>query len=622
MSKTRFFALLFLVGPVLSVRAAESADSPVVAPELVVTGKRLRGDHHSARVYTEGELARESGRSIGEILREEAGVDYLAGTGGNSNLLIRGSSGSETLVLIDGVKANDPSATNRYFDWSRIDAAEIERVEILKGPQAVSYGSDAIGGVVLITTKHGGARPGARASTASIEAGSRSFVRARGSLATALGSVAGGDHELSLHALGKGVFNGESSALSANGIPAEGDDSREASAGIALRSRWGRDTRSSVVADLRAAREEIDGGAYDDDPNSVARNREIRAAATVDGKFPGGNEWGIVASHLDFRRAYSVPSDVVLNGANSRAEAHLHSGADSLVEWTGGFEATRESLHLDSLLSPAGLTRDQDETYALFAESSVPLDSSRRLAIDFGSRFSHFTSYGNQWSEQGGLNVRPSDALEFDAGVSTGFKAPSLYSLYEPESGNAGLKPEESVQAEAGVTVHPDRAWLVSVRGFATRTRNRFGYDPNPPYRSLNVARATVQGIEFGSEGRIARGLRVAPSLTYLSTRDEATGLALSDVPKWKGALKIAYDLSRAHSFTLSLLAKSSRGTSAGNARVAGFYRVDFTTRHRLSRGFTLTTRFENVLDRDYQEVRGYQTPGLSAYLGLEFASL
>jgi vitamin B12 transporter len=623
-----FALFLFLFS--VSALAREAAPAFVTAPEIVAEGKRLRGDHRSARVFTESELAREGGRTIGEVLREEAGVDYLSGTGGNSNLLIRGSSGSQTLVLIDGVKANDPSASNRYFDWSRIDASAIERVEILKGPQAVSYGSDAIGGVVLITTKHADAGPGGVAATASVEGGSEEFVRARGSLAKGLGQAFGGEHELSVQALGKGVFAGGSAAASRTGEPVEGDHSQEASAGIALKSRWGRVTHSTFLADIRAAQEDIDAGAYDDDPNSVARNREIRSSATIEGRFDGGTEWGFVASYLDFRRAYSdfpdaahptSSNDTILTGTNARGEFHLRSEADSAIEWTTGIEATRETLHIDSLLFPTVLKRDDDETYALFAETSVPLDTARRFAIDFGGRYSHFTSYGNQWNEKGGLNYKPTERVELDAGISTGFKAPSLYSLYDPTYGNPNLQPEESVQAEAGVILRPTTAVLLSLRGFDSRIRNRFGYDPST-LKSLNIARAKIRGVEFESENRVSSSLRISPSLTYLSTEDESTGNSLPDVPDWKGALKFALDITNAHSVTLSLVAKSSRGTSVGNTRVAGFYRADLTTRHRLGRAWTLTARFENLLDKDYEEVRGYRTPGLEGFVGLEFVSL
>jgi len=253
---TLFFTLLFFT----LIPNSNAAPAPTaVLGEIVSDGKRLRADRRGVVILAEEDLAREAGRTVGELLRESAGVDFISGTGGNSNLLIRGSSGSQVLVLIDGVKANDPSASNRYFDWSRIDVSQIERVEVLKGPQAVSYGSDAIGGVVLIRTKRGQG-----GLTASVEGGSEAFLRSRVSYGMNLDRV----HALRLFALGKGVFAGGSSALGATpSTVVEGDNSHEGSIGAELDSRFSESFSSKLSADLRAANEDIDAGAFSDDPN-------------------------------------------------------------------------------------------------------------------------------------------------------------------------------------------------------------------------------------------------------------------------------------------------------------------------------------------------------------------
>jgi vitamin B12 transporter len=603
------------------------AFEPIVAPEIVVVGKRLHGDHRSARIFTESDLQRESGRTLGEVLREAAGVDYTSGIGGNSNVLIRGSTGSQTLVIIDGVKVNDPAFSGRYFDWSRIDISLVERVEILKGPQAVSYGSDAIGGVVLITTKQG--QLGSElTSRASIEGGSEGFLRTNGNVRSALGTALGGEHGVEFQALGRGVFDGGSSAVSRNQAATEGDDSREATLGLALNSRWGRETRSKLVASLRVAEQDNDGGAFDDDPNSVSRNREMRASADLKGKLASGIEWSGLTSYLDTRSAYSdfpdtthtTGSDQVYIGRSARAEVSVHSSAESFFEWATGVEAIRETARIDSVLFPTTLARDHGESYAAFIESAVPLTSSRVLTLDFGSRLSHFSSFGSHWSGKAGANAKTSEVLEFDLGISTGFKAPSLYSLYAPTYGNADLKPEESLQIELGMTLRPSRSYSLSLRGFKNRTTNRFGYDSS--YRGLNIARAEIEGIEIDSEIKLQAGLRLIPSVTYLSTKDVTTGRALSDVAKWKSAVKVVYDFSSDHSATLSLYAKSDRTVAASNEGAAGYFRADLTTRHRLSKTLSLTSRFENLLDRDYQDVRGYRSLSRSFYFGLEFASL
>ncbi|MBC7385457.1 MAG: TonB-dependent receptor, partial [Cryobacterium sp.] len=247
--------LLFFFTFIGISRASESR-----LPEVVADGKRLESDSRSVSRWGSADLEREAGRPLGELLREASGVDFTIGTAGNSGIQIRGASHSQALVLIDGVKANDPSTPNRVFDWTRLDVSTLEKIEILKGPQAVSYGSDAIGGVVLITTKRG--RIG---TSASFEAGSETFLRTRVTTAREISS----GQFVNFQAMGKGVFDGGPSALSAPTRPALGKNSGEAMIGGEVDSQWSNQIHSRVSADFRIAREELDQGAFDPDPNMV-----------------------------------------------------------------------------------------------------------------------------------------------------------------------------------------------------------------------------------------------------------------------------------------------------------------------------------------------------------------
>jgi vitamin B12 transporter len=241
------------------------------------------------------------------------------------------------------------------------------------------------------------------------------------------------------------------------------------------------------------------------------------------------------------------------------------------------------------------------------------------LAADLGQRVSRFTSYGTQWSGKAGASARVGERLEADAGLSTGFKAPSLASLYAPPSGNPDLRPEESVQLEAGVSAMASRRARIGLRGFASRIRNRFDFLAVAPYRSVNVERAEIEGLELEAELRLAEAWRLRPHLTRLHTKDRKTGFALRDQPEWKGGAKLEWDPNEELSVVLSALGKSSRVASSSGGRVAGFSRYDLSTRRKLSDAIAITTRLENVLDRDYQEIAGYSTPGFSAFVGFEY---
>jgi vitamin B12 transporter len=218
------------------------------------------------------------------------------------------------------------------------------------------------------------------------------------------------------------------------------------------------------------------------------------------------------------------------------------------------------------------------------------------------------------------MNFRPADPIEIDFGISTGFKAPSLYSLYDPQYGNPNLKPEESVQLEVGTSVQASPSLDLSLRGFGNLTRNRFGYEGAPNFRGINIERAEVVGVEFSADATLEKFV-ISPSLTYLESEDLATGRELTDIPRWKSTLKTTYHFNPDHSLMASLISKSDRESNVAGQKVAGFFRVDLSSRHALTPQITVTTRLENLLDRDYQEIRGYRVPGLSAYAGIEIRS-
>ena len=102
---------------------------------------------------------------LADLLRRVAGVhvDQVGGRGGTGSLYLRGADPNYTLVLVDGVRVNDPTnARGGSFDFSALDVADVERVEIARGPYSAVYGGDALAGVINIVTRR---RPGARRAT-------------------------------------------------------------------------------------------------------------------------------------------------------------------------------------------------------------------------------------------------------------------------------------------------------------------------------------------------------------------------------------------------------------------------------------------------------------------------
>jgi vitamin B12 transporter len=162
-----------------STAYAQSAASPDIVVTATRTPQPIQRAGSAITVITAEEIAKASVRSVDDLFRQVPGVTLTqaGGPGQIQTVRIRGGDVRHTLVLIDGIRVNDPSTTGREFDFATLVLADIERIEVLRGPQSALYGSDAMGGVVNIITKRG---RGAPKATLAIEAGSYNTKEVRG----------------------------------------------------------------------------------------------------------------------------------------------------------------------------------------------------------------------------------------------------------------------------------------------------------------------------------------------------------------------------------------------------------------------------------------------------------
>ncbi len=158
-----FARILLLAAPL----AALAAEEPVTRLDtLTVTASRipvpLRQIGSSITVITAKDIAARQVYTVADLLRSVPGLDVVqsGGLGKTTSVFLRGANSNQTLVLVDGIEVNDPSNPGGLFDFAHLTVDNIERIEILRGPQSTLYGSDAIGGVIHIITKQGRGKPG------------------------------------------------------------------------------------------------------------------------------------------------------------------------------------------------------------------------------------------------------------------------------------------------------------------------------------------------------------------------------------------------------------------------------------------------------------------------------
>ena len=615
--------------PVSSVNAQGAV---VVAPEVVVSASRIPIPSNEAgsslSVITSEEIARSQARSASEILRETPGiaVSRTGPAGAFTQLRIRGAEGNHTLVLIDGVEINDVSGGSE-FDLGNMPASDIERIEVLRGPQTALYGSDAIGGVVNIVTKKG---KGPAIATMNVEAGSQ-----RSGMIS--GNVRGGGEKYH-YSLG---FTGSAT----DGFSVADEDSGHTESD----GNWFRNTNMkfcfSPIQDLEInlfARYHTATQETDDQPavagtiatvdtadNTRTRQRTGRVSAKYS-LFDG--MWEHIAGI-----AYSDDkSESLTSGAPSRA-----NGAKSRFDYqTNLFFDTPEyanASHSVSLLFDH--ERDAQATASNFGSSNLSVINKGysgeyrvslwdRLFLSGGIRYDDNDLFENRTTYRGTAAYLFSDiGTRLHGSYGTGAKNPTLFELFGFGPNfvpNSNLKTETSTGWDVGV----EQAFLngkakldiTYFRNMITDLINGAGTT------AVNIdGTSIVNGVEVSGTARLSDSLSVKGHYTYTlgqdATRTQLTRRArhLASINTNYRFLKKRANLNVGLDYTGQQKDSEFSNFFANNTRVNldHFFLLNVAGSYNLTEQIQLYARVENMLDDNYEEALDFGGPGVRGYFGI-----
>ena len=533
-------------------------------------------------------------------------VNQNGAFGGAASVRIRGASSDQTLVLIDGVAVNDASSPGGGFNFARLDAENIERIEILSGPQSTLWGTDAIGGVVSITTRQPGEGLGG-----GLFAQAGSFGAFRGGASISHGGSAG-DFRLAATGL---RTDGISRADKRNGNAEEdGFDSLSLSArgGLNL-SRDARLEGSLLWNDSDAEFDSFRSGAQ----GNVGDGDEVSKTEELSGHL------ALKAPLLDGRL-----TNLLLMGRSEIDRANFSDGQRSfeaegertLFRYQGTLTLNaRSTLAVGAEREEATANGDDRAINGLFAlHEWQPMQG---LTLTGGVRSDDHDRFGSATTARFAVALQPLPSLRARASWGEGFKAPTLfqttYFCCGATAANAALRPERSKGVDVGVEWRPENgASHISLTYFRQDTDNLINFSfAAGGYE--NIEKAESKGIEASAAWQLTDTISLSADYAHIQAK-EGDGTALIRVPEHSGDLALGFEPSGPFSGTV-LLRFNGREPDRGNIELDDWVRVDVNARYRVSNNFELFGRIENLFDAHYQQILGYGTPGLSGSLGLRW---
>ncbi|WP_417523547.1 TonB-dependent receptor plug domain-containing protein [Marinovum sp.] len=579
----------------------------------------------SAAVITEEELEASGETRVIDFLARQPGVSVRANgpLGTAAGVSIRGVGQNNIQVRVDGIDVSDPSGTQVAFDFGGLMTTDISRIEILRGAQSAIYGSEALGGVINITSKKAH-KDGFGVQIAS-EVGSYETLRNSVTFTT---RGEGFDSALTFaHATSEGYSAAD-----------ENDGNDEADGFDATRLSFsGRYELGSpdLVMHLSFFDEESQydydesagGAVFDGSPDELTVKKQNGARIGFD----------FVTAMVDHSVSASwYRIDRTLTGTS----ASFGGVSDDRFDYTGTRMEYRYQGGVD-LGSSARLVFGADQTTEEF-DTALALDHSVfGLFVDGQSHdttvngtFAELTwAPGAQWnlsaalrhdvhSEFGGHTTgrlsavyRPMDDLILRANAATGFRAPSGYELYDGFAGNPDLDPETSKSFDLGVEKRYGETAFVRATAFHVEAEDiidysftTFGYVQAP-------GTSTRQGLELAFGAEIRDGLSIEGSYTWTDSFSDAaldSSSWSSRVPGQQAALSLSGDLGQKASFNVTGLWAGNRAEGLDDYGV-----VNSTLTYEIMEDAEVYLRIENIFDEEYQSAPGYGTSDRAAYFGV-----
>ncbi len=593
-----------------------TADVETSEPILVTATRMDTPVSHVTQSYSlidAEEIDQSKQETVLEVLRDVPGTQIIRnGThGANATAFLRGASSAQTLVLIDGVDVNAPTVGS--FDFGHLMTNNIERVEVIRGPQSTLYGSDAMGGVINIITKKGKGD-----TKVSLDAYG-------GSNSTGSGSI--------LASGAKGIFD---FSLSNSYLTTDGEFDNDGYENVHFSGNVGMNVSEELRLDLitriiRAGKEIQDFGLTIPDPNRFLRTESQLTALKADHWI---REWWEQYLTLSFVHEKLIDTDPINAGEIALPLLSRITNEIRTVQWqhnffwgdiqtiTVGLEYQDEEGANKTTGSPTnGDFHYQEDLHHFAFYVQDQFNFWERLFIVPGVRVEDHSLFDTEVSPKvsGAFWVFPR-MTKLRASWGEGFRAPSVNELVFPSFGNLALEAEQSKGWEVGL----EQTFFEQRIGFDVAYFQN-DYDDLIDFEVIsidpfighanNISAASIDGVELSGFVKPWNWMTLRGSWTHLDAENDITGAALPRRPDDQGSLGVTLEWCK-WTFASDVTLVGERTDFEIN--LAGYVKVDAALSYQWNEHFRPYVKIENLLDDDYEEASGFPAPGILAFGGVK----
>ena len=593
----------------------DSISTLSLADVTVTAAKFAKSQTETGKVLTiidEAQLKQSAGKDISQLLNEQVGI-FINGANSNpgkdKSVYLRGAKSEYTVILLDGIPLNDPSAIGGgAYDLRLIPLDQVERIEILKGNQSTLYGSNAVAGVINIITKSGGDKP--ITGTGTISYGS--FNSLRGSLGIS-GGINKVDYSVGVTRSSTDGISEAKDTLDANRFDKDGFEQSAFHANVTIKPTKNFQFQPYFrFSDFDGT---YDGGAFSDNPKNRYQSTLVNTGITAQMKLKKGAihlYYGYDKSNREFLdSAYGYTSTYLYKGRFHHGEAFANYDFGKYMQVVGGMSYQSWSM-MDTAAVKVNPSIGLFSPYVSFFVRGL-----KGFSVELGGRFNMHSSYGNNFTYSFCPSYLLANRVKFFLSASSGFKAPSLQQLYGQYGANENLKPETSQSIEGGL-----QAFLLEKKidlrlvVFQRKIENVFFYAPQG---YINQDLEITKGLDLEVSFAINQKWRVKSFYSFvngsLDTPPEPVRSMLYRIPKHTWGCNLSWQVRPSWLVSANFKSVGKRmdrffnPETFSNDRVSlnPFQLLDVYSEYALLKGkLKIFVDVKNVLNQNYYEVYGY----------------